>query len=591
METPPRRQSAEPLAGEAQMIDAEVVTPQAAPSVAPPVGDPAAATPPPKRRRLTQKSPRPENMPPPASHRSAGPRGDDCDEGEDPEEGDACSPLEKAFRNRFHKWRMAKLAECDSPEDTRRIRKQVDLRRQTWPGRVALVRKFLADVPGIPADVRSWAMKFYTEKAKEVEKKATTTFLNARSVLLTWNGPWGVISERPADAESHSPSHDDKPEDLESHSPREEDDELPIQVGQPEPELSAGLSPTDLCELARKHSRVKVLWKSLVEFAQEWADAIFADVWCACLEVCLQTYSAQGVVRVHAHVFFRSASRMHVRSQDFFKWQGSMPHSNASVMGVAGRKFQSGNAGLYYLQVPKLGSLHSVGNVAPFRDYLVSGEWVFNLLQAEKIDCETARRQLIMSAKNLPRLLGCLDKLVSERNSLKLSSLTRDVAAKLRGMARPFKVIPAVVDWQRAFEDVSPRYPFLVLDGPSRTGKTQFAKSLAPLDEVYEVNMACAPEADLRTYDPLVHTVIVYDECSPEQVIRQKKPFQAGASSVLLGASGTNCHAYHVWVHRKKMVICSNVWAWNLQRLPAVDAEWLNANSTVVRVEERLYEE
>ena len=158
-------------------------------------------------------------------------------------------------------------------------------------------------------------------------------------------------------------------------------------------------------------------------------------------------------------------------------------------------------------------------------------------------------------------------------------------------MVRPFKVISAVVDWQRAFDDVLPRYPFLVLDGPSRTGKTQFAKSLAPPDEVYEVNMACAPEADLRTYDPLVHTVIVYDECSPEQVIRQKKLFQAGASSVLLGASGTNCHAYHVWVHRKKMVICSNVWAWNLQRLPAVDAEWLNANSTVVRVEERLYEE
>ena len=49
------------------------------------------------------------------------------------------------------------------------------------------------------------------------------------------------------------------------------------------------------------------------------------------------------------------------------------------------------------------------GNVLPYHDYLVSGEWVMNLMQQGKMDFGPARTELVKVGKNLPRLLQCLD--------------------------------------------------------------------------------------------------------------------------------------------------------------------------------------
>ena len=486
--------------------------------------------------------------------------------------------VQKSFYNRFHKWRAAQLlAAGDDPVAERRIRKAVDLRRLTWQGRKDLVRRFLAEDEFVTAEARAWALNFYGDKAKEAETKKKNEWIKARSVLLTWNGSWGLISLSDSvsqAAESHSP-----PSEMaaaESQSPPTESHSPP-------------LAESCLTHLLREHPRVQALWTSFQNGIKQWVDKLAVDTWAACLEVCLQTYSQKQEVRVHAHLFIRSPSKIRVQSQRYFLWQGSLPHTNASVMGMTGRKMSSSNCGLYYLQCPKRGSLFSVGNVIPFHDYLVSGEWLFNLLQADKIDIDVAKQEIVKSAKNLPRLLQSLEKLDSERKRLKVGQIAADVDAHLRSEARPFVVLPQVTAWLLHFTFIQSRYQFLVLDGPSRTGKTQFALNLGARDEVLEVNMAAAPEADLRGYDALRHSIIVYDEISPEQVLRQKKLFQAGNSSVLLGASSTNCHSYSVWVHRKKMICCSNLWQYKLQTLPAVDADWLRANSVLVDVQSPLF--
>jgi hypothetical protein len=127
------------------------------------------------------------------------------------------------------------------------------------------------------------------------------------------------------------------------------------------------------------------------------------------------------------------------------------------------------------------------------------------------------------------------------------------------------------------------RYKFLVLDGPSGLGKTQYAMSLCP-GRSLEVNMACAPEPDLREYRARDHDLILFDECGPQAAVRQKKLFQAPAAEVLLGASATNCHSYKVWVSGKRLVVSTNVWRAQVQQMPAVDAAWLDANSVVVDI-------
>ena len=104
-----------------------------------------------------------------------------------------------------------------------------------------------------------------------------------------------------------------------------------------------------------------------------------------------------------------------------------------------------------------------------------------------------------------------------------------------------------------------------------------------------DVNMASAPEPDLREYRAELHEVIIMDEITPEKVLAQKKLFQAGPTEVGLAASATSCHAYKVWVWRKRFVCCSNIWRQRLADLCAEDQEWIHANSVLVVVSEPLW--
>ena len=61
------------------------------------------------------------------------------------------------------------------------------------------------------------------------------------------------------------------------------------------------------------------------------------------------------------------------------------------------------------------------------------------------------------------------------------------------------------------FSRIKGRYPFLVLEGPSGTGKTSYAKNITGNpQEVLEVNCAATPEPDLREFDSMAHTAILF---------------------------------------------------------------------------------
>ena len=53
-------------------------------------------------------------------------------------------------------------------------------------------------------------------------------------------------------------------------------------------------------------------------------------------------------------------------------------------------------------------------------------------------------------------------------------------------------------------------------------------------------------------------------------MIRSKKLLHSPLEHVRWGQSNTNCHAYTVSVHRKKMIIAWNVWSAELQQMPSV---------------------
>ena len=377
---------------------------------------------------------------------------------------------------------------------------------------------------------------------------------------MTFNGPWGVVGDFKVSEALKGPSIDNT-------------------------------AINEVCEQLRQHAGVLQLWEEFKKKAEFWKDAFYLSSTAFCMELCTQTLSSEGIIRVHFHVFFRSSGRLRIETGHQVAFKGSEPFKSDNVMG--GTKSARGpgtNAGMYYLQAPKIGSIFSSGTLLPFKDYLVTGEWVMNLVQAGKLQFHTARAEIVRTAKNLPRLLAGLDRWHQEVQRAALKEHLRAIELELDASKKPFKSIEVVNEWVKSHETNLMRYKFLVLCGGSGLGKTQFAKGLVPGGRTLELNMASAPEPDMREYDHTLHDLVLFDECTPQQVLRQKKLFQCPAVEVGLGSSVTNCHAYKIWVHKKLFVVATNVWVHELHRLPGDDAAWLAANSVLYEVLEPLWE-
>lgn len=211
------------------------------------------------------------------------------------------------------------------------------------------------------------------------------------------------------------------------------------------------------------------------------------------------------------------------------------------------------------------------------------------MLQGGKITKATARVNFIKSCKNVEHHLRNLQALERAEREAELAERMVRVQKELEANYRRCKDYPVVNKWLQSFESLRDRYSFLVIVGASGLGKTQFVKSMAgSLSNFLEVNCAACDEPDLRNFAG--EGVVLLDEASPAMVIRQKRLMQAPACMVLLGASATNCHAYKVWVHRTKFVICSNDWDMKVADLKEPDQAWLAANSIKLLVTDVMWD-
>ena len=106
---------------------------------------------------------------------------------------------------------------------------------------------------------------------------------------------------------------------------------------------------------------------------------------------------------------------------------------------------------------------------------------------------------------------------------------------------------PEVQAWLEPCAVFAHRYRCLVLQGPSRLGKTVVVRTLAPEGfEVLEPKCAAGTEPDLRAYRLTRHGLLLLDEIRADVVATQRELFQG--------------HSYTVFVHRKRMVLASNAW-------------------------------
>ena len=149
----------------------------------------------------------------------------------------------------------------------------------------------------------------------------------------------------------------------------------------------------------------------------------------------------------------------------------------------------------------------------------------------------------------------------------------------------------AVESWKLQYLEFKSRYKSIVLNGPTSTGKTRFARSMADIDAVYYCDCSSKDGIpDLRKFDFVKHKVIILDEISAKNAIAHKKLLQAGSDPCVMGMSPTMQHVYTVWAQCTKFVICTNTWGCLGDILDEEDVSWLPDYMVVVQLDAALFE-
>jgi hypothetical protein len=233
----------------------------------------------------------------------------------------------------------------------------------------------------------------------------------------------------------------------------------------------------------------------------------------------------------HAHVMFQFNSQQD-RVTRAFAFRGIRPNASTADLlgeGICRKKVQqSVDRGHFYVWADKLGTLQNpatgdlcvAGNYEPsWTDarckYRVQGAWPERLWKSHKLS----------HARYEEYLFACRDGVISRKRNLDACrSREEQVAAQAEldarakrirsapGLFKPFPEIPEATSWKGRFAQDALRYPILVVLGPSRSGKTEWAKTLFsnPL-ELKVGTLAHFPDG-MRAFDRKRHDGIILDD-------------------------------------------------------------------------------
>ena len=244
----------------------------------------------------------------------------------------------------------------------------------------------------------------------------------------------------------------------------------------------------------------------------------------------------------------------------------------------------------YYCQVRKVGTLYSWTNWRSFIDHPVELSFIFGLWKAYKLTSAQARVQM-RHARGRPMQAYMSE--IDEDNRWRQA--VREKAEKIRLERtipfRPSKHFEEIIKWVEGLKSgygKETRFPFLVLNGPSRFGKTRYASRLYGKDATLMVTAQKQTHVDLKDFKRCLHKAIVFDEADEHYVLGNKQIFQAGLDDVTLGQSATMSYKYNVWLYGVACIVCTNVWG--EAALSEPDRSWLEKNSILINVSQPMYE-
>ena len=351
------------------------------------------------------------------------------------------------------------------------------------------------------------------------------------------------------------------------------------------------LTVEELVTRLRELPIAQALWGKVQEHGDVCKQVSGAHDVAVCMEVCPETYELQTRLRLHVHMFLKTnADALRLKHLDFFSFTGSPAHVSTQIGGMPVARGRRCWCGFFYCcLLEKRGTVFTNATKAPFTKFLVNPAWIMSLVQSGKLSASVAR-ELLVKCVNASRHVKELEEHEREMEKKAVQVAMLEANRLLSNTLKEQKSFHEAEIFLRQFETPLHRYKFLVLSGPSRVGKTAFARTLCDEGkEVLEVNCASGDEPNLRAYRLRRHGMILFDEIVAAQVAAQRKLFQAQSAPVQLGCSATNCHSYEVFVWRTKLVLASNNWHASLSVLTPADQEWVQRNSIVLDVVEAMW--
>ena len=422
----------------------------------------------------------------------------------------------------------------------------------------SLVVSHFLDKNEAPPTIRALYTKAWTETNERQNKlEGSILRVQGKSVLITYNGQWGVISIQDCGG--------GKPDEV--------------------------LDVTALVLRVRESRLAQRLWSEFYQLADQLVRIMRVTHWTACMEICTKTWTEERQVRLHAHLFLKRRDG----KMDFKNLGNTLPfHSCFPVVSewykVSSRSSACSWMGAFYCQAPKIGGVFSAGNVEPFVGYPVNGSWIFSLLQQQKIGFADAKEWLIKTGRGLARNLHDINTWRNAQAELAEREYVASAQRKHLAENKAWRQIEKFEAWKAAsLQPMLRRKKFCVLVGPTGLGKTEFIKAQFGPDRTLELNAAGMTHPCLTEYHSDQHLCILWDEAEASLISENCKLFQCPAAFVKLGFSPTGAMCYTVMFNKSVMVINSNRWHEQLAKLEPGDRDWVEKNQAMIEVTEPLW--
>ena len=338
-------------------------------------------------------------------------------------------------------------------------------------------------------------------------------------------------------------------------------------------------------------------WQAFVNFVESSLQTWQALYWCATMEKC-----KSGKFHIHLMLQFRSASD--VRVVQNFKFQKVNPNAACNDLcgeGLCRKRLQESiNRGFFYVFADKIGTVEAAGggvltagNYLPswtesLLTYQVLGKWPETLWKQYKVTDAVYESYLVLCRDGVParlrNLRTCQD-LASKRAA---ETALVDRVKRVRSNPEtyhPFPPVPAASAWLETFKKDALRYPVLIVLGPSRAGKTEWAKSLfqCPL----ELKIGCLtffPDG-MRRFQRGVHDGLVLDDVRDLQFVVDHQEKLQGKYDHLVefGSTAGGTCAFSVDMYGVPVAVTINYSTANLDYLTTHD--WLSKSGNRVIVQ------